>query len=183
MNSRQIKALTCHDRKTCNGVIKENAEVYVYLSRHKSDKLSLKWTWSVRIIKKKHPLYLIEYQKQRQMVTKWTTREKLRQTEQNQNDIYNRQSNTLILYNESSEEIDKEKNTISRYNDRYVRQDIRLPQRYDIVYAHLVDDCHSQFISGELIRYGGGILWSMTSNERFAFVYLFLKLDWVLFLH
>ena len=67
------------------------------------------------------------------MVTKWKTREKLRQTEQNQNDICNGQSNTLILYNESSEESDKEKNTIPRYNNRYnVRQDIRLPQRYDI---------------------------------------------------
>ena len=47
MNSRQIKALTCHDRKVCNDVIKENAEVYVYLSRNNSDKLSLKWTGSV----------------------------------------------------------------------------------------------------------------------------------------
>ena len=159
MNSRKIKALTLHDRKVCNDVIKENAEVYVYLSRNKSDKMSLKWTGSVRIIKEKHPSYLIAYQKQRQMVTKWKTREKLRQTEQNQNDIYNGQSNTLILYNESSEESDKEKNTIPRYNNRYnVRQDIRLPQRYDIVYTHLVDYCHSQFSSGELIKYGGGIL-------------------------
>ena len=80
-NTRQIKALTCHDWKVCNDVIKENAEVYVYLSRNKSDKLSLKWTGSVRIIKEKNPSYFIAYQKQRQMVTKWTTREKLTQTE------------------------------------------------------------------------------------------------------
>ena len=87
------------------------------------------------------------------MVTKWTTRQKLRQTEQNQNDIYNGQSNTLIPYNENFEESDKEKNTITRYNNRYnVCQDIRLPQRYDIVYTHLVDYCHSQFSSGELIK-------------------------------
>ena len=51
MNSRQIKALTLHDRKVCNDVIKENAEVYVYFSRNKSDKMSLKWTGLVRIIK------------------------------------------------------------------------------------------------------------------------------------
>ena len=29
MNTRQIKALTYHDRKVCNDVIKENTKVYV----------------------------------------------------------------------------------------------------------------------------------------------------------
>ena len=84
-----------------NDVIKENTEVYVYLSRNKIDRLSIKWTGPVRIIKEKHSSYLTEYQKQGQMVTKWTTRENLRWTEQNQNDIYNKQSNTLILNYES----------------------------------------------------------------------------------
>ena len=62
MNTRQIKALTYHDGKVCNGVIKENTKVYVYLPRNKRDKLSLKWTRSVRIIKENHPSYLIEHQ-------------------------------------------------------------------------------------------------------------------------
>ena len=57
MNTRQIKALTYHDGKVCNGVIKENTKVYVYLP-----KLSLKWTRSVRIIKENHTSYLIEHQ-------------------------------------------------------------------------------------------------------------------------
>ena len=50
MNTRQIKALTYHDRKVCNDVIKENAQVYFYLPRNKRDKLSLKWTGPFRII-------------------------------------------------------------------------------------------------------------------------------------
>ena len=132
----------------CNDVIKENTEVYVYLPRNKRDKLSLKWAGPVRIIKEKHPSYLIEYQKQGQTVTKWTTREKLRRTEQNQNDICNEQNSTLILDKESSEESDEEKITIPRCNDRYnLRQDIRLPQRYGNVYTHLIDICHGQLVS------------------------------------
>ena len=59
MNTRQIKALTYHDRKVCNDVIKENAEFYVCLPRNKIDKLSLKWARPVRIIKEKHPPYLV----------------------------------------------------------------------------------------------------------------------------
>ena len=53
MNPRQIKALTYHDGKVCNNVIKENTvnKLYVYLPRNKRDKLSLKWTALVRIIK------------------------------------------------------------------------------------------------------------------------------------
>ena len=70
MNTSQTKALTYHDRKVCNHAIKENTGVYVYLPRNKRDKLSLKWAGLVRIIKEKHPSYLIEYQKQGQMVTK-----------------------------------------------------------------------------------------------------------------
>ena len=37
MNSlaRQIKALTYHDRKVCDDVIKENAKVYIDLPRNK----------------------------------------------------------------------------------------------------------------------------------------------------
>ena len=57
----------------CNDIIEENTE-YVYLPRSKRDKLSLKWVWPVRKIKKKHLCYLKEFQKQGQMVTKWTTR-------------------------------------------------------------------------------------------------------------
>ena len=38
LNTRQIKVLTYHDRKVCNDVSKENAEVYVYLPRNKRDK-------------------------------------------------------------------------------------------------------------------------------------------------
>ena len=145
MNTRQVKALSYHDRKVCNDVIKENTEVYVYLPRNKRDKLSLKWAGPVRIIKEKHPSYLIEYQKQGQTVTKWTTREKLRRTEQNQNDIWIEQNNTSIRDKESSEESDEEKITIPRCNNRYnLRQDIRLPQRYGNVYTHLVDICHGQ---------------------------------------
>ena len=78
MNTRKIKALTYHYRKACNHVIKENTELYVYLPRNKRDKLSLKWTGQIRIIKEKHPSSFIEYQKQGQMVTKWTTRKKLK---------------------------------------------------------------------------------------------------------
>ena len=58
------------------------------------------------------PSYLIKYQKQGQMITKWTTREKPRQTEQNQNDVCNEQGNILIQENESLEEGDEEKITI-----------------------------------------------------------------------
>ena len=77
------------------------------------------------------------------MVTKWTTREKLRRTEQNQSDICNEQNNTLMLDKESSEESDEEKIVIPRSNNRYnFRQDTRLPQRYGKVYTHLVDICH-----------------------------------------
>ena len=109
--------------------------------------MSLKWAGPVRIIKEKHPSYLIEYQKQGQTVTKWTTREKLRRTEQNQNDICNEQNSTLILDKESSEESDEEKITIPRCNSRYnLRQDIRLSQRYDNVYTHLVGICHGQLV-------------------------------------
>ena len=52
------------------------------------------------------------------MVTKWTTRENLRRTEQNQNDICNEQSNTLIP-DKSSEESGEENTTIPRCNNRY----------------------------------------------------------------
>ena len=69
-NTTQIKTLTYHDQKVCNDVIKKNTEIYVYLPRNKRDKLWLKWTRPVRIIKEKHPSYLIEYQKQGQMLTK-----------------------------------------------------------------------------------------------------------------
>ena len=70
------------------------------------------------------------------MITKWTAREKLRQTEQNQNNIYNEQSNTLTLDNESSAESDEEKIMIPRYNNRSnLCQDIRLPERYDNLYT------------------------------------------------
>ena len=109
MNTRQIKALTCHDQKVCTDVIKENTKVCVYLPRNKRDKLSLKWAGPVRTIKEKYSSYLIEYQKQGQMVTKWPTREKLRQTEQNQNDICNEQNNTSILDKESSEKSDEKR--------------------------------------------------------------------------
>ena len=44
--------------------------------------------------------------------TRLTTREKVRRTEQKQNDIYNKQNNTLIPENKSSEESDEEKITI-----------------------------------------------------------------------
>ena len=81
------------------------------------------------------------------MVTKFTTRDKLRQNKQNQNDIYNEQSNTLILNNESSGESNKEKITISRSNSRCnLRQDKRLSQRYCNVYTHLVDICRGQSV-------------------------------------
>ena len=134
MNTRQVKALSYHDRK-----------VYVYLPRNNREKLSLKWAGPVRIIKEKHPSYLIEYQKQGQTVTKWKTREKLRRTEQNQNDIWVEQNNTSIRDKESSEESDEEKITIPRCNNRYnLRQDMRLPQRYGNMYTHLVDICHGQ---------------------------------------
>ena len=101
--------------------IKGNTEVYVCFPRNKRDKLPLKWAGPVRIIKTsiKHPSYLIEYQKQWQMVTKWATREKRRWNQQNQNDIYNEQSNTLILDKESSKESDEEKITIPQCNNRY----------------------------------------------------------------
>ena len=102
--------------------------------------MSLKWAGPFRIIKKEHPSYLIEYQKQGQLVTEWTTREKLRRTEQNQNDVCNEESNTFTLDKESPEESDEEKIGIPRCNDRYnFRQDINLPQRCDKVYTHLVD--------------------------------------------
>ena len=105
----------------------------------------LKWAGPVQIIKEKHPPYLIEHQKQGQMVTKWTTREKLRRTEQNQNDICNEKSNTLMLDKESSEESDEEKIAIPRSNNRYnFLQDVRLPQRYGKVYTHWLDICHWQ---------------------------------------
>ena len=42
----------------------------------KQKRLLLKWAGPVRIIKEKHPSYLIDYQKQGQMVTKWTAKEK-----------------------------------------------------------------------------------------------------------
>ena len=58
-NTTQIKALTNHDRNVCNDVIKENTEVYDYLPRNTRDKLWLKWTRPVHIIKGKHPSYLI----------------------------------------------------------------------------------------------------------------------------
>ena len=53
MNTRQIKALTYHDGKVCNNVSKENTvnKLYACLPRNKRDKLSLKWTGPVRIIK------------------------------------------------------------------------------------------------------------------------------------
>ena len=53
MNTRQIKALTYHDGKVCNNVSKENTvnKLYACLPRNKRDKLSLKWTGHVRIIK------------------------------------------------------------------------------------------------------------------------------------
>ena len=35
MNTRKIKALTYHDRKVCNDVIKGNNKVYFYLPRKK----------------------------------------------------------------------------------------------------------------------------------------------------
>ena len=76
MNTRQIKTLTYHDRKACNDAIKENTKVCVYLPRNKRDKLSLKWNGPVRIIKEKHPSYLMEYQKQGQMVPKCRTKRK-----------------------------------------------------------------------------------------------------------
>ena len=120
----------------------------MYLPRNKRHKLLLKWTGSVPIIKEKHPSYLIEYQKQGQMVTKWRTREKVRGTEENQNDVCNEQSNTLILDNESAEESDEEKITIPRCSNPYnFRQDIRLSQRYGNVYTYLVDICYGQSIS------------------------------------
>ena len=147
MNTTQIKALTCHDRQVWNDVIKENSEIYFYLPRTKRDKLSLKWTASVQIIKEKHPSHLIEYQKQVQMVTKLTTRKKYRRTEQNQSNIHNEQSNTLIVDNKSSEESEEEKITIPRYNNRHnLRQDIRLSQRYGNAYTYLADICHKQLV-------------------------------------
>ena len=53
MNTRQIKALTYQDGKVCNNVSKENTvnKLYACLPRNKRDKLSLKWTGHVRIIK------------------------------------------------------------------------------------------------------------------------------------
>ena len=60
----------------------------------KKDKLSLKWTGSGQTINGKHPSYLIEYQKQSEMATKWQSSEKFRGTKQNQNDIHNALSNT-----------------------------------------------------------------------------------------
>ena len=53
MNTRQIKALTYHYGKVCNNVSKENTvnKLYACLPRNKRDKLSLKWTGHVRIIK------------------------------------------------------------------------------------------------------------------------------------
>ena len=120
---------------------------YIFIYLEAKEKLSLKWTASVQIIKEKHPSYLIEYQKQVQMVTKLTIRKKFRRTEQNQNNIHNEQSNTLIVDNKSSEESDEEKITIPRYNNRYnLRQDITLPQRYGNAYTYLVDICHKQLV-------------------------------------
>ena len=52
------------------------------------------------------------------MVTKRTARENLRRTEQNQNDICNKKSDTLIP-DKSSEESGEENITIPRCNNRY----------------------------------------------------------------
>ena len=78
-------------------------------------------------------------------------------TEQNQNDICNQESNTLILDKESSEESDEDKITIPRWSNRCnLPHDIRLPHRYGNVYTHLVDTCHGGLVPESWPYRGGG---------------------------
>ena len=142
---------------------------YMFSYPETRDKLSLKWTGPVRIVKEKRPYYLIEYWKQGKMVTKWTPRANLRRTEQNQNDICNEQSNTLIP-DKSSEESGEENITIPRCNNRYnILWDIILPQRCGNVYTHLVEICHWQLVPENWPYRGEGSydLWRQTKHLYF----------------
>ena len=49
---------------------------YMFNYPETNEKLQLKWTGSGQTVKEKHAPFLIEYQKQGQMVTKWKTKRK-----------------------------------------------------------------------------------------------------------
>ena len=75
MTTRQIKAITYHDWKACN-VLKEILKYMFNYPETNEKKLQLKWTESGQTVNEKHAPFLIEYQKQGEMVTKWKTKRK-----------------------------------------------------------------------------------------------------------
>ena len=143
MNTRQTKSLSYHDKKVCDDILKENTEVYVYLPRNKREKLTLKWDGPVRIIKEKHPSYLIEFTKQGKATTTWTTREKLRRTEQTVKEANDCRNSYIVPEESDSSDDEHEEVKTPRNNIRYnLRQDIRLPQRYGNIHTHLLEICY-----------------------------------------
>ena len=98
MNTRQSKFLTYHDSKIKDDNIEENTSVYMYLPRKEREKLALKWDGPYCIKINKHPVYQIEYTKGGKTLCKWTTRDKLRRTEINEegSDNINAINNDII---------------------------------------------------------------------------------------
>ena len=75
MDTTQEYSLTYKDRNAYNDVLEKDTEVYVYLTRNKKLKMTLKWDGPFKVVDVLHPVYKIQLDDE---VTKYFTRDKLR---------------------------------------------------------------------------------------------------------
>eukprot|EP00111_Clytia_hemisphaerica_P001516 TCONS_00004352-protein len=75
MDTIQEYSLTYRDRNAFNDILEKDTEVYVYLTRNKKLKMTLKWDGPFKIVDVLHPVYKVELN---DGVCKYITRDKLR---------------------------------------------------------------------------------------------------------
>ena len=146
MKVRQDTAASYHDKKIINDVLEINTDVYVHNPRGK--KLELKWNGPYKIIKCRHPSYLIRVEERGKLVDKWFTRDKVRRRE-NKFKLRCRDSERRrrITYNSSSDSSETECSEIDRsqstpYN---LRRHVQIPNRYGSYVTHFAEICGYSF--------------------------------------
>ena len=144
MKVRQDTAAAYQDKKVIDDVLQINNDV-------------LKWNGPYKIIRCRHPSYLISVQERGKLVDKWFTRDKLRRRE---NTLRLRQKNAgqqcSVTYDSSSDDSDTDGSEIDRsqstpYN---LRRDVQVPDRYGTYVTHFAEICGYSFDFSK----GGGML-------------------------
>ena len=154
MKIRQGTAAAYHDNKVINDVLEINNDMYV--NNPRGNKFELKWNGPCRVIKCRHPSYLIRVEERGKLVDKWFTRDKLRRRENRLNlRSRNSEQQCSVTYNSSSDsseecsEIDRSQST--PYN---LRRHVQIPDRYSTYVTHFAEICG---YSSDFSK-GGGML-------------------------